>query len=56
MIDKMKKDKKYIGQEPENPAQYTVEELKEEIRKSEEDITAGRVVDWEDLKKEWGKW
>lgn len=38
------------------PCQFTVEELKEEIRLSMEDIKAGRVYDFEDVLKEWDTW
>jgi len=38
------------------PCQYTVEEMREKLRKSQEDIKAGRVITWEELQKEWDTW
>jgi len=38
------------------PCQFTVEELKEEIRQSLEDVKAGRVYTWEEIKSEMDTW
>lgn len=38
------------------PCQYTVEEMREKLRRSQEDIKAGRVITWEELQKEWDTW
>lgn len=38
------------------PCQYTIEEMREKLRRSQEDIKAGRVVTWEELQKEWDTW
>ncbi|WP_163178508.1 hypothetical protein [Bacteroides sp. 51] len=38
------------------PCQFTMEELKEEIRQSMEDIKAGRVHTWEEIKADMDSW
>jgi hypothetical protein len=35
------------------PCQYTIEEVKEGIRKSMEDVKAGRVISFEEFEKEY---
>lgn len=38
------------------PCRYTVEEMREKLRRSQEDIKAGRVYSMEEVMKQWDTW